>query len=70
MAESPFDALKARFFSRQTVGIVSSNGRIESQTVDVATKYAGRIEAVMVGPDQCFVGAVRRFTRAGGADGA
>ena len=52
MAESPFDALKARFFSRQTVGIVSSNGRIESQTVDVATKYAGRIEAVMVAEGQ------------------
>lgn len=52
VAESPFDALKARFFSRQTVGIASSNGRIESQTVDVATKYAGRIEAVMVAEGQ------------------
>ena len=29
-------------------GIASANGRIEAEPVDVATKYAGRLEAVLV----------------------
>src|SRR3954449_11176842 len=29
-------------------GIASANGRIEAEQVDIATKYAGRIEAVLV----------------------
>lgn len=46
-AESRFEALLAKFGqSRGEDGIFSSNGRIEAQSVDVATKYAGRIESV------------------------
>ena len=46
-AETRFEALLARFGnSSGEDGIYSSNGRIEAQTVDVATKYAGRIESV------------------------
>ncbi|SOB93722.1 HlyD family secretion protein [Rhodobacter maris] len=46
-AETSFAALLDKL--RQTPeedGIYGSNGRIEAQTVDVASKYAGRIEAV------------------------
>ncbi|WP_417271832.1 HlyD family secretion protein [Celeribacter halophilus] len=46
-AENGFDALLEKFGkSNGEEGIYSSNGRIEAQTVDVATKYAGRIESV------------------------
>lgn len=51
-AESPFEALKARFFSSETPGIAKSNGRVEAQSVDVATKYAGRLTEVLVGEGQ------------------
>ncbi|MBC57238.1 MAG: efflux transporter periplasmic adaptor subunit [Confluentimicrobium sp.] len=42
-----FDTLLEKFGkSSGEEGIYSSNGRIEAQTVDVATKYAGRIDSV------------------------
>ncbi|TNE63749.1 HlyD family secretion protein [Celeribacter ethanolicus] len=47
LAESRFDTLLEKFGkSNGEEGIYSSNGRIEAQTVDVATKYAGRIDSV------------------------
>ncbi|WP_460272371.1 HlyD family secretion protein [Celeribacter sp. ULVN23_4] len=47
MAENRFDTLLEKFGkSNGEAGIYSSNGRIEAQTVDVATKYAGRIDSV------------------------
>ncbi|WP_233192936.1 HlyD family secretion protein [Acidimangrovimonas sediminis] len=46
-AESRFDELLTRLgLAKDQSGVYSSNGRIEVQTVDVATKYAGRIESV------------------------
>ena len=48
-AETPFEALIARFKGGDTyAGFASSNGRIEAQTVAVATKYAGRVTEVLV----------------------
>lgn len=49
-AETKFEALLARFGGADRYeGIASSNGRIEAQSVDVATKYAGRVTEVMAG---------------------
>ncbi len=46
-AETRFEALLHKFgMSNGEEGIYSSNGRIEAQSIDVATKYAGRIEEV------------------------
>ncbi len=48
-AESPFEAILEKFGkSREQDGIYHSNGRVEVQTVNVATKYAGRIDSVNV----------------------
>ncbi|WP_328805842.1 HlyD family secretion protein [Salipiger abyssi] len=48
MAETKFEALLARFSGEDRYeGIASSNGRIEAQSVDVATKYAGRVTEVL-----------------------
>lgn len=47
LAQSRFEALLQKFGAAKTAdGISHSNGRLEAQTVDVATKYAGRINAV------------------------
>lgn len=49
LAENPFDALIAKFRGGDTYqGFASSNGRIEAQSVAVASKYAGRITEVLV----------------------
>ncbi|MAQ36692.1 MAG: efflux transporter periplasmic adaptor subunit [Thioclava sp.] len=46
-AQGKFDELLTRLgLAKDNSGIYSSNGRIEVQTVDVATKYAGRIDSV------------------------
>ncbi|GAA6200646.1 HlyD family efflux transporter periplasmic adaptor subunit [Aquicoccus sp. SU-CL01552] len=48
-AESRFEALLEKFGKPSPdADIYHSNGRIEAQTVDVATKYAGRISTVSV----------------------
>jgi len=48
-AENALTSILQYFRGQNTQGgIASSNGRIEAQTVDVATKYAGRIVEVMV----------------------
>lgn len=48
-AESKFDVLLSRLgLAKDQSDIYSSNGRIEVQTVDVATKYAGQIDSVAV----------------------
>lgn len=45
--ESRFEALLARFGGHDRYeGISSSNGRLEARSVDVATKYAGRLTEV------------------------
>nr|WP_274705514.1 HlyD family efflux transporter periplasmic adaptor subunit [Salipiger pentaromativorans] len=50
LAETKFEALLARFGGADRYeGIASSNGRIEAQSVDVATKYAGRVTEVLAG---------------------
>ncbi|MCE8470394.1 biotin/lipoyl-binding protein, partial [Rhodovulum sulfidophilum] len=48
-ADGGLAGLWQRFFGpAETGGISSSNGRLEAQSVDVATKYAGRVAAVEV----------------------
>jgi len=48
LAQSRFETLLARFGGQDRYeGIASSNGRIEAQSVDVATKYAGRVTEIM-----------------------
>jgi HlyD family secretion protein len=50
LAQSRFETLLARFGGQHRYeGIASSNGRIEAQSVDVATKYAGRVTEIMAG---------------------
>ncbi len=47
IADGRVEALLQRFgISKSQEGIFHSNGRIEAQTVNVATKYAGRVDAV------------------------
>lgn len=47
-AQTPFEALIAKFTGGQTyAGFTSSNGRIEAQSVAVATKYAGRVTEML-----------------------
>ncbi|MDO6459229.1 efflux RND transporter periplasmic adaptor subunit [Granulosicoccaceae sp. 1_MG-2023] len=49
LADNPLDAFVAKFrASGQNSQIYHSNGRIEAQTVDVASKYAGRIDTLPV----------------------
>ncbi|SDE24448.1 HlyD family secretion protein [Salipiger thiooxidans] len=48
LAQSRFETLLARFGGQDRYeGIASSNGRIEAQSVDIATKYAGRVTEIM-----------------------
>lgn len=48
-AETPFEALIARFRGGDAyAGFTSSNGRLEAQSVAVASKYAGRVTEVLV----------------------
>nr|WP_242532120.1 efflux RND transporter periplasmic adaptor subunit [Salipiger thiooxidans] len=48
LAQSRFETLLVRFGGQDRYeGIASSNGRIEAQSVDVATKYAGRVTEIM-----------------------
>lgn len=47
-AQISFDDLVARFMGRKDEGVAKSNGRIEAQTVSVATKYDGRVAEVLV----------------------